>query len=72
MGNKIEQLGGATQQLIRTTEALKTIVMGDHEVIKQLEEFPTIIKKMQDEQKTNATGTTNGDQGPTDSSLELK
>ena len=45
MGNKIEQLGGATQQLIRTTEALKTIVMGDHEVIKQLKEFPDYYKK---------------------------
>ena len=72
MGNKIEQLGAAAQQLIRTTEALKTIVMGDHEVIKQLKEFPAIIKKMQDEQKANATGTTNGDQGPTDSGLELE
>lgn len=71
MQRQLEIAGQALNRLLQEVDMLKTMVMGDHQVIKQLKEFPDIIKKMQDEQE-NANGTTAGDSGATDSNLELE
>ena len=63
MKNRVELLGGAVQRLMQENEMLKTMVMGDHQVIKQLKEFPEIIKNMKDEQEENAERATPGDSG---------
>lgn len=71
MQRQLEIAGQAINRLLQEVNMLKTMVMGDHQVIKQLKEFPDIIKKMQDEQE-NTDGTTSGDSGSTDSNLELE
>ena len=64
MKNRVEILGNAVNRLLQEQEMLKTLVMGDHQVIKQLKEFPDIIKKMQeDEQEKDAERATPGDSG---------
>lgn len=61
MGRKIEALGNVLQQVIKELEFMKTMVVGDHRVIKELEEFPAIIKMLQDEQEKNTAGAPTGD-----------
>ena len=64
MKNQVAILGNAVNRLLQEHEMLKTLVMGDHQVIKQLKEFPDIIKKMQeDEQEKDAERATPGDSG---------
>ena len=63
MRNRIDILGGALNRVMQELEMLKTMVMGDHQVIKQLKEFPDIIEKMKDEQKEDTSGVTTGDSG---------
>lgn len=48
MSNKIETLGRVAQEIMQEIGYLKTMVMGDHEVIKNLTEFPEIMKKLKD------------------------
>lgn len=63
MKNRIEILGNAVSRLMQEQEMLKTMVMGDHQVLKQLKEFPDIIQKMKDEQKEDTSGAPTGDSG---------
>ena len=63
MKNQVAILGNAVNRLLQEHEMLKTMVMGDHQVIKQLKEFPEIIKNMKDEQEENAERATPGDSG---------
>ena len=64
MRNQVETLGQVMSRIINDIENLKTLAMGDHQVIKQLKEFPDIIKQMQkDEQEKNAERATPGDSG---------
>ncbi len=67
MQKNVDTLGRVAQELTMRLEQLKMVVMGDHEVIKRLGEFPEIIKQMQDEQKSKDTdGATTGDSGSFD------
>ncbi len=67
MQKNVDTLGRVAQELTMRLEQLKMVVMGDHEVIKRLGEFPEIIKQMQDEQKSKDTdGATTGDSGSID------
>ena len=56
MEKNIDTLGKVAQELTMRLEQLKIVVMGDHEVVKQLEEFPAIIEKMQEAQKGGEDG----------------
>ena len=69
MERNVDTLGRVAQELTHRLEQLKMVVMGDHEVIKRLGEFPEIIKQMQDEQE-NANTTTGGDSGEASSDNE--
>ncbi len=72
MSNKIDATGRILQQIINELENMKTLVFGNHAVMKKLNEYPTIIKQLENEQKENANGTTTGDSGTSDSGLELE
>ena len=63
MRNQVETLGQVMSRIINDLENLKTLAMGDHQVIKQLKEFPDIIKQMKDEQEKDTSGTATGDSG---------
>ncbi len=67
MRNQIDTLGKVAMKMTKDYQALQMIVMGDHEVIKQLSEFPEIIKTMQKQQEDakqeNTDGSTTGDSG---------
>ena len=73
MKNKIDTLGSVIERLIQETEMLKTLVMGDHAVIKELKEFPDIIEKMKQDngKEENTERTATGDSNIADSGLEL-
>ena len=73
MKNKIDTLGSVIERLIQETEMLKTLVMGDHAVIKELKEFPDIIEKMKQDngKKENTSGVVAGDSDTANSGLEL-
>ncbi len=49
--NKVDTLGKIVQGLILDNDQLRTMVMGDHSVIKRMTEFPGIIADMQEEAK---------------------
>ena len=72
LSNKVDATGRILQKLIFEIENLKTLVFGNHEVMKRLSEYTEIIKQLQDEQETNTDGTTDGDQGTTTPNLELE
>ncbi len=68
MQNQMETLGQVCMKMTRQIQALEMLAMGDHEVIKRLEEFPAIINQMQKEEqdaKENTNGSTTGDSGST-------
>ena len=70
MQNNINTLGAVCKRITQEIEMLKTMVMGDHEVIKRMSEFKEIInqlKEERDEQK-DADGSTSGDSGSLDTS----
>ncbi len=70
MQNQMETLGQVCMKMTRQIQALEMLAMGDHEVIKRLEEFPAIINQMQKEEEDakqeNTNGSTTGDSGSTD------
>ena len=72
MQNKIEATGRVLQKVLFEIENLKTLVFGNHEVMKRLSEYTDIIKQLQDEQEKNTDGAPSGDSGSTTSNLELE
>ena len=63
--NKVDTLGAVLERLIKEQEFLKTIVMGDHRVLKELQEFPAIIEKFKNEQEKDTSRPSSGDSGLT-------
>lgn len=67
MQNKTESLGRVLQAVINELEMIKTMVMGDHEVIKRLDQYDDIInqlkKEVEDGKETDTSGSTSGSSG---------
>lgn len=53
MSNKIETLGKVAQEIMQEIGYLKTMVIGDHEVLKNLKEFPEIMQKLKEAHNKN-------------------
>lgn len=49
--NKVETLGRLVQGLLQEVNFIKTMVMGNHRVLKQLKEFPEIIEKIKEDEQ---------------------
>ena len=56
MKNQLETIGQVCNKLIQENEMLKTMVLGDHAVIKKLPGFNDAIKKLQEENTPEKDG----------------
>ncbi|MDA7994526.1 MAG: hypothetical protein MPJ25_15970 [Pirellulales bacterium] len=56
MRNKVETLGRLVQGLLQEVNFLKTMVMGDHRVLKEMKEFPAIIEKFKKDEEKGKSG----------------
>lgn len=67
MKNNINTLGSVCKKITEELQMLKVMVMGDHQVIKRLSEFESIVEQLKEEQngKEESDGTTTGDSGTT-------
>lgn len=70
MKKQVEVLGMALESAIKEIGQLKVLVMGDHQVIKRLKEFPEIIEQIRQEngQEEDTSGTAPGDSDAASSS----
>lgn len=69
MRNNIETLGAVCQKITQELQMLKVMVMGDHQVIKRLSEFESIVEQLkqeQNEQETESDRVVGADSGTAD------
>ena len=67
MKNRLEMLGGITQQMIQELNHLKDLAVGTLETVKRLPGYEDAIKQLVEENtkdgKEDTSGTTTGDSG---------